>query len=89
MTRETGVTQEFDPHRDTVTEVGEVREEAFSDWPTRNLADPIGEIQGFRRLAAAVHSSSATRRVRIAGWSLAIFMVATTLLTLLWGLFGY
>ncbi len=81
--------KEFDPHRDTVAEVGEVREEPFSDWPTRNLADPIGEMQGFRRLAGAVHSSSSTRRVRIAGWSFAIFMVATTFLALLWGLFGY
>lgn len=67
--------QDFDPHRDTDTSVDHRSgHEPFEDWPTRALTDPIGEIQGYGRLARASNNAAPGWR-RNVGRTLAILLL--------------
>ncbi|MBW3621641.1 MAG: hypothetical protein KY461_15465 [Actinobacteria bacterium] len=77
--------QEFDPHRETDASVDHRSgHEPFEDWPTRGLTDPIGEIQGYGRLARATNNAGPGWR-RNVGRTLAVVLLVTLLVAIVLG----
>lgn len=80
---------EFDPHRDTDASVAEPSgPDPFDDWPKRSLADPMGEVAGFGRLARATTNArgGARRRVGVALGVLLAVSLGVPIASQLWNL---